>query len=114
MTGIGPIDGVRATQVGTTRRAQGATAAKASFGLPTGTGIPASPPPEVLQALDRVQRVASELQSRGLGVSFDVDETQRARVRVVNAQGGVVREIPVARALDLLSGDQPLPDLAKA
>ena len=114
MSGLGPIDRALAAQVGTVRRAQAGATQKAAFSLPIDTGIPASPPPEVLQALDRVQRVAHELHARGLGVNFDVDETQRARVRVVDAQGGVVREIPVARALDLLSGDQPLPDLATA
>jgi hypothetical protein len=114
VSGLGPIDGIRAAQVGSIRRAQTAATEKAPFSLPTDTGIPATPPAEVLQALGRVQRVASELQARGLGVSFDVDETSRARVRVVDSKGGIVREIPVVRALDLLSGDQPLPDLTKA
>jgi hypothetical protein len=114
MNGLGPIDRALAAQVGTVRRAQAGAPEKAAFTLPTDTGVPATPPAEVLQALDRVQRVANELQARGLGVSFDVDETSRARVRVVDANGDVVREIPVVRALDLLSGDQPLPDLATA
>jgi uncharacterized FlaG/YvyC family protein len=115
MNGLGPIDGVLTSKVGAMSRPQTASTQKAAFSLPTDdTSIPASPPPEVLQALDRVQRVASELQARGLGVKFDVDETSKARVRVVDSKGGIVREIPVVRALDLLSGDQPLPDLAKA
>jgi len=114
MSGLGPIDRALAAQVGTVRRAQAGATQKASFSLPIDTGIPASPPAEVLRALDRVQRVANELHARGLGVSFDVDETSRARVRVVDSKGGIVREIPVVRALDLLSGDQPLGELTKA
>jgi hypothetical protein len=107
--GIGPIGGA-----GDVRRPQQINGAnKPAFSLPVDSGIPSAPPPEVLQALDRVQRVADELQARGLGVRFDVDETARARVRVVDSAGGLVREIPVARALDLLSGDRPLGDLQR-
>ena len=109
INGLGPLDGAgAASQAAGARRAQ---ASKPAFSLPVDNGIPPTPPPEVLQALDRVQRVAGELQSRGLHVSFDVDETERARVQVVDANGGVVRQIPVARALDLLGGDRPLGEL---
>jgi uncharacterized FlaG/YvyC family protein len=65
----------------------------------------------VLQALGRVQRVAQELRDQGLDVRFRVDDTQNAKVQVVDSGGNVVRDIPVVQALDLLSGDQPLGDL---
>jgi hypothetical protein len=108
--GLGSFDGIGAAhQAAAARRAQ--STEKPAFKLPVDSGIPPTPPAEVLQALDRVQKVAGELQARGLGVRFDVDETQRARVQVVDAQGGVVRQVPVVRALELLSGEGPLTEL---
>jgi hypothetical protein len=108
--GLGPVDGTGAAQqAAAARRTQNTN--KTAFSLPVDGGIPPTPPAEVLRALDRVQRVAGELQARGLDVRFDVDATERARVQVVDSKGGLVREIPVARALDLLSGDRPLGEL---
>jgi hypothetical protein len=108
--GIGPNDGPRRAQQAPAARKAAPAAARFSL-APSDTGIPATPPPEVLQALDRVQRVARELRSQGLDVRFGIDETQGAKVQIVDAEGNVVRDVPVVQALDLLSGDQPLADL---
>jgi hypothetical protein len=65
----------------------------------------ATPPAEVLNALDSAQRVLADLHSRKLDLRYDVDpETKRVRAQIVCADGNAVREIPVQHALDLLSG----------
>lgn len=84
-----------------------ARAPKQPFKPPdAGTEIPATPPPEALQALDRAAKLANELRARRLDVQFDAG-SDPVRVKIVDAGGNVVREIPVADALDLLSGDGP-------
>lgn len=93
------------SRLSTPPRAQASAETSQSFSLTLGHGIPAAPPQDVLQALDRVQRVAQELQARGLGVHFDVGENKQVSVQVVDAGGSVVREIPVVQALDLFAGE---------
>jgi hypothetical protein len=83
-------------------------AAKATFTpLDPATGFPASPPPDALAALDRAAKVASELRARKLDVQFDAPDDGPVRVKVVDEGGKVLHTIPVAHALDLLSGDGP-------
>lgn len=84
----------------------------AAFRLRSVSGVPATPPAEVLRALDGAARVDEELRSRGLSVSFDVQPKGDVRVRVVDdASGSVVRELAPAHALDAISGEAPLADL---
>jgi hypothetical protein len=112
INGLRPVEanaGVDRTGATTGRSAAAPTT---DFTLPADTGIPQMPPPEVLQALGRVQRVANELQARGLDVRFDRTGDRDVTVQVVDADGGLLREIPVVQALDLLSGDRPLGDLS--
>ena len=80
----------------------------------SGDGVPQSPPPEVLRALDSAARVHGELRSRGLNVSFDTQPQGGVRVRVVDDGGQVVNEVSPTRALDVLSGDAPVEALASA
>jgi hypothetical protein len=82
------------------------TAATFHLSRPVG-GIPPAPPADALAALDRAARVAAQLKERGLGVHFDVADGGKVTAQVVDAGGAVVRQIPVASALDLLSGDGP-------
>jgi len=69
--------------------------------------FPATPPPDALLALDRAAKVASQLRDQKLGIQFDAQGDGRMHVRVVDVGGKVLAQIPVAHALDLLSGDGP-------
>ena len=82
-----------------------------SFKLRAVAGVPATPPAEVLNALDGAQRVDHELRSRGLNVSFDVQPQGGVRVRVVDGSGQVVRDLGPSAALDAITGDAPLSTL---
>jgi uncharacterized FlaG/YvyC family protein len=86
-----------------TQRARQSAAAAQTFELPT--SIPATPPPEVLDALDTAARVIEELASRRLTLHFDYDEDRNhVRVQVTNHEGKVVREIPSSELLDIAAG----------
>ena len=61
-------------------------------------------PPPLLHALDRAAEVAAELEARRLSVHFATGEDSRVRAQVIDADGNVVRELPVSEALRLLSG----------
>ena len=61
-------------------------------------------PPALLHALDRAAEVAAELEARRLTVHFAPGEDSRVRAQVVDADGNVIRELPVGEALRLLSG----------
>jgi hypothetical protein len=102
-SGAGNIDRLAAAPPART----GATG-KAFAPLDPATGLPSSPPAEVLAALDRAAKVAHELRSRRLDVQFDAPGGGPVRVKVVDDAGRVLHTIPVARALDLLSGDGPV------
>jgi hypothetical protein len=96
-------------RLGTTPPGKTGAAAKATFvPLDPGTGLPASPPADVLAALDRAAKVASELRARKLDVQFDAPAEGPVQVKVVDDGGQVLHTIPVTHALDLLSGDGPV------
>jgi hypothetical protein len=82
---------------------------KATFGLTDSIPeFPATPPPDALLALDRAAKVASDLRARRLDVQFAPNDDGRVHVKVVDAGGKTLARIPVAHALDLLSGDGPV------
>jgi hypothetical protein len=69
--------------------------------------FPESPPAEVLESLDHAQGVIADLRKRQLSLEFSMDEVaNRIRVTVKDAEGHVVREVPVGHALETLSGDR--------
>jgi hypothetical protein len=72
--------------------------------IPHQTEIPATPPPEVLDALDRTARLLGELDRRGvlLGVHHD-DETGAVSLLVEHVGHGV-HELTGAALLDFLDG----------
>jgi hypothetical protein len=82
-----------------------------AFKLRAVSGVPATPPAEVLNALDSAQRVDHELRSRGLSVSFDTQADGGVRVSVVDSDGQVVRDLAPSAALDAISGSSPLATL---
>jgi hypothetical protein len=76
-----------------------------AFRLERAPAIPATPPPEVLDALDNAARVLEELASRRLSLHFEYDDTiNQVRVQVTNEDGKVVREIPPSTLLDIAAG----------
>jgi hypothetical protein len=69
--------------------------------------IPASPPPEVLEAMDAAGRVARELHEQGRELRFvpsaeGADE--RVRIEVRDLDGNVLRTIPPSELLDVATG----------
>jgi len=69
--------------------------------------IPASPPPEVLEAMDAAGRVARELHETGRELRFvppPEGEHGRVRVEVCDLDGNVLRTIPPSELLDVATG----------
>ena len=87
-----------------------APAAKTSFKLATPAGVPATPPAEVLKALDTCQGVDQELRARGLSVSFSQSGSPLG-MSIVDTHGAVVKELSPTQALDVFSGVGSLDDL---
>jgi hypothetical protein len=73
------------------------------------SSFPASPPPEVLAALDEGARVMKELSDARVELHFEVEQHdgggKRVRIQVREADGNVVREIPNRKLLDILAGE---------
>lgn len=66
----------------------------------------ATPPPEVLEALDKAQQVIADYESRKTTLRFNVDsETKQVTAQVIGPRGQVIREIPARHGLDLLTSD---------
>jgi YD repeat-containing protein len=67
--------------------------------------IPASPPPEVLEAMDAAGRVARELHAQGRELRFTpAQDGGRVRVEVRDLDGNVLRTIPPSELLDVATG----------
>ena len=72
-------------------------------------GVPKTPPPEVLYALDRAQSVLAELASRQVSMRISVDEeTDRIHVALYDGEGRLIREVPPEHATAMLSGERPV------
>jgi FlaG protein len=90
------------------REAGGRVQSPEAFRLERAPSIPATPPPEVLEALDNAARVLEELASRRLSLHFEYDDVRnQVRVQVTNGEGKVVREIPPSTLLDIAAGVEP-------
>jgi hypothetical protein len=67
--------------------------------------IPASPPPEVLAAMDGAGRVARELHAQGRELRFvPGDGANPLRIEVRDLDGNVLRTIPPSQLLDIATG----------
>jgi hypothetical protein len=77
-------------------------------------GVPKTPPPEVLYALDRAQSVLAELASRQVSMHISVDqETDKIHVALYDGEGKLIREVPASHATAMLSGERPVGWLSK-
>jgi hypothetical protein len=69
------------------------------------SGIPASPPPEVLDAMNVAANVHDKLAAIDRGLSFKIDDaTGKVVVTVHDANGKVLFTVPGSKALDIASG----------
>jgi hypothetical protein len=91
------------------RRADAAENARAAFLRPTRT-VPPALPAALLSALDEAAAVAAELEARRLSVHFSEGPDSRVRAQIMDAEGNVIRLLPIGEALRLLSA----PDAASA
>lgn len=67
--------------------------------------IPASPPPEVLDAIDAAGAVARELHEQGRELRFvGGGAGERVRIEVRDLDGNVLRTIPPSELLDVATG----------
>ncbi|HKG38793.1 MAG TPA: hypothetical protein VKB25_07375 [Conexibacter sp.] len=87
-------------------RAADAQGTEDTFTVSSGD-VPASPPPEVLEAMDAAGRVARELHATGRELRFVPPQEGaggRVRVEVRDLDGNVLREIPPSDLLDVATG----------
>ncbi len=67
--------------------------------------IPASPPAEVLEAMDAAARVARELHEQGRELRF-VSGDDGLRIELCDLDGNVLRTIPPGELLDIATGSK--------
>ncbi len=65
--------------------------------------VPASPPPEVLEAMDAAGRAARELHEQGRELRF-VSGDDGLRIELCDLDGNVLRTVPPGEVLDVASG----------
>ncbi len=71
--------------------------------------IPASPPPEVHEAMGVANQAYHNLQAKGSELRFKINEaTGKLSVEVHDVHGNLMFTVPASTALDVASG-QPLP-----
>ena len=68
--------------------------------------IPASPPPEVLEAIARAHEAYERLEASGRRVHFDLNETSgRLAMQLTDTNGAALRSLSARTVLDLAAGD---------
>ena len=68
------------------------------------TTLPASPPPAVLEDMHAAARVVEELHAKSRELHFEVLDSGRVAVQVRDLDGNVIRQIPLAKALEVSTG----------
>jgi uncharacterized FlaG/YvyC family protein len=67
--------------------------------------IPASPPPEVHQAMDVADQAYKNLKANGSAVTFKIDEaTGKLQIEVHDTHGNVLFTLPPHKLLDVAEG----------
>ena len=70
--------------------------------------IPASPPPEVLDAIARAHEAYERLEAAGQHVHFDLNEVSgRLTCELTDASGTTLRQLSPRNVLDLAAGSTP-------
>jgi hypothetical protein len=73
------------------------------------TDIPASPPPEVLDAIAAADAAYEQLDASGRHVRFDLDpDTARLSCELIDGEGAALRRLSPRAVLDLASGTTTL------
>jgi hypothetical protein len=108
---IGSVGGTPAPVTTQTARSSGPASAQAAHEADTVTvdTIPASPPPEVQDAMGVANQAYHNLQATGSELRFKVNEaTGKLSVEVHDVHGNLLFTVPASTALSVASG-QPLP-----
>jgi hypothetical protein len=88
----------------------GAAAARAHAATSHATGtvldsIPPAPTPEAREMVNRAAQVVEDLYKSNRELSFSIDKsTNRVVIEVRDLEGNVLKTIPPAKALDVMSG----------
>ena len=104
MEPLNPVGKGQVTRRGNAPAAWG-TELFAAVGTSSKAATPASPPPEVLDALDRAARVMSELGRKNVTVALEPTSGSRIRVMLRHPGSPAGEEISQRSLLDLLDDD---------
>jgi flagellar protein FlaG len=87
-----------------------AKAGRATGAVETGTilgDVPPAPTPEAREMVDRAAERVQELRVRNRELHFTHDDaSNRVVIEVRDLDGNVIRTIPPAKALDIMSGEE--------
>jgi hypothetical protein len=104
MEPLTPVGEGQVTRIGKALSAKG-SASFAAVDAAGETEIPATPPPEVLDALDRAARVMSELGRKNITVALEPTSGSQIRVMLRHPGAPAGEEISQHSLLNLLDGD---------
>jgi hypothetical protein len=97
-----PLAGAASAPADTTPGAQGAAGADTVLGA-----IPPAPTAEAREMVDRAAERVEELRSQNRELHFSMDKTtNRVVIEVRDLDGNVIKTIPPAHALDVMSGKE--------
>jgi flagellar protein FlaG len=101
-----PLAGVGA---GSAAAASGRGTAGAAGADTLTDAIPPAPTQEARELVDRAAQVVDDLYKSNRQLSFSIDKsTNRVVIEVQDLDGNVIKTIPPAKALDVMSGAQEL------
>ena len=99
-----PLAGVASTPVA--HHAAGAPGVAGASGADTVLGsVPPAPTPEAREMVDRAAERVDELHAQNRELHFSMEKgTNRVVIEVRDLEGNVIKTIPPAKALDIMSG----------
>ena len=110
---IGNLPPITAPPTAAPARTEPRVTPEAVFSLPredtVDLSVPAQPPREVLDEVDKASAIAHKLASDNRELHFEMDEkSKRVIIQVKDLDGRVIRTIPPSEALGVMSGDVEL------